>query len=349
MNQSDNQTINNQLGEITFRRKLVQQQVDGDQLFEDEFDKENIEKILRERMDVTLKRMKELKDKGTVLSPYLEIGAERGQRSLVMETDLNLRGAATDLSFDMLKSCEYYKDVFDKNMPVRVCADLYNLPFKTGSIPFVFCYQTLHHFPDQAPIVEEIHRVLSSGGTFLFDEEPYKKGFHLNLYKTDKVFSEQHIGRSIIRKFLDHLFAEYVCNEEEYDVIENDDISTSVWRRTFARFAQKNIKLHSIGSIYSDLYGFKFTLNYILNYLWGGDISGECIKAGDLTAVEYSITDAMTCPVCLTNGIEPDLKCESDYYICENCGIKYPVEDGVVFLLKPVTLKQLYPEIHDLC
>ena len=233
---TDRQNIDNQRGEVIFRRKLVQQQVEEKPVFEDEFSKTDIERILKERMDVTLRAMEELKRKGIELAPYLEIGAERGQRSLVMETDLNLHGAAIDLSYDMLKSCEYYKDVFKKKLPVRVCTDLYCLPFKPGSIPFVFCYQTLHHFPDPFPVVDELHRILTPGGAFMFDEEPFKRGFHLSLYRTKKVFSNQHRSRGVFRKVFDHLFAEISCNEEEHGVIENDNISTAEWRRTFSSF-----------------------------------------------------------------------------------------------------------------
>ncbi len=342
---TNRQNIDNQRGEVTFRRKLVQQQVEEKPVFEDEFSKTDIERILKERMDVTLRAMEELKNREVILSPYLEIGAERGQRSLVMETDLNLHGAALDLSYDMLKSCEYYKDVFEKKLPVRVCTDLYCLPFKTGSIPFVFCYQTLHHFPDPLPVVDELHRVLTPGGAFMFDEEPFKRGFHLNLYRTRKVFSNQHRSRGVFRKVFDHLFAELSCNEEEHGVIENDNISTAEWRKTFSSFPVKEVKLRSPGRVVSDLYGHKFSLNYILNYIWGGEISGICKKSGDPVPVDYSVVDAFTCPLCLTDGSEPDLKNADDRFVCEGCATEYPVVNNVIFLLKPDQLESLYPEI----
>ena len=72
-------------------------------LFEDEYDKEGIEEVMLSRMKKTLEQMAELKNTGTEISPYVEIGAERCQRSLVMENDLNANGAAVDISFDMLK------------------------------------------------------------------------------------------------------------------------------------------------------------------------------------------------------------------------------------------------------
>ncbi|MEN4006265.1 MAG: class I SAM-dependent methyltransferase [Methanobacteriaceae archaeon] len=141
-----------------------------------------MKKILSDRMKKTFEQMILLKESGAVLSPYIEIGAERCQRSLVMENDLKATGAAIDISYDMLKSCDYYKDVFNKSkVPLRICCDANNLPFITNSIPFVFCYETLHHFPDPTPILKEIHRVLSPGGHFFFDDEPYKKVLHIQL------------------------------------------------------------------------------------------------------------------------------------------------------------------------
>lgn len=337
------QTLENQRGEITFRRKLTQQQVKGEQIFSDEFDRSGIKKILGERMDATLKRMRSLRNDGLTMTPYVEIGAERGQRSLVMESDLNMRGAAFDLSFDMLQSCEYYRSVFRKDrIPLRICGDLYSAPFKTDSIPFVFCYQTLHHFPDPNPLVEEVHRFLAPGGYFLFDEEPYKRGIHLNLYRTSKVFSEQHLHRNLCKKILDHLFAEYICNEVEHGVTENDDISIKTWRKIFNIFAEKNIELSSSGSISSDLYQNGFSLGSILNYIWGGSISGICRKAGNGGFKVGKINESLTCPVCLRDGYEPDLNSK---FRCEKCKTSYPTVDGVVFLLMPDKIIDLYPEI----
>ena len=143
------QISDNQKGEIEFRKKLYSQQIENTTIFEDEFDAAGIEKILKIRMEKTLDQMTLLQNKNISLSPYIEIGAERCQRSLVMENDLGLNGgAALDISFYMLKSCDHYQTVFNKpKSPIRICCDANKLPFLTNSIPFVFCYETLHHFP----------------------------------------------------------------------------------------------------------------------------------------------------------------------------------------------------------
>ena len=66
-------------------------------------------------MKKTHDQMTLLQKLNITLSPYIEIGAERCQRSLVMENDLGLSGgAAIDISFDMLRSCNHYQDIFNK-------------------------------------------------------------------------------------------------------------------------------------------------------------------------------------------------------------------------------------------
>ncbi|MBC8466087.1 methyltransferase domain-containing protein [bacterium] len=344
---TDRQTLENQRGEINFRKKLVSQQVDAEQIFTDEFDKSGIESILQERMDDTLRKLSHLSKQGIILSPYLEIGAERCQRSMVVETDLNSRGIAIDLSFDMLRSGEYYSKVWTKDLPLRICADLYNTPLKSGSLPFIFCYQTLHHFPDPRPLVAEMHRILSSGGVFYFDEEPFKKGFHLNLYKTQKVFSSDHINRNVLRKVLDHFFAEYINNEEEHGVIENDDISIASWRRTFNIFNDQEITLSSPGSISSGLYGSKFSLSFRLNYLFGGNISGTCKKKGSLNNSINSIERALTCPICLADGQEPDMTMGTEALTCTSCQHAFPIIDGIVILMESERMRMLYPQFEN--
>ena len=202
------QSSQEQKGEIEFRKKLFTQQVGGESVFEDEFDGKEISKIVVERMKKTLEQMTLLKGKDIVRAPFLEIGAERCQRSLVLENDLDTDGAAVDISYHMLKSCDYYKGLFSKSKgPFRICCDANRLPFLSDSVPFVFCYQTLHHFPDPRPVLKEIYRVLSPGGYFTVNEEPFKKILHLNLYRGKKIYSKQPSRRSRVRNILDFFFS----------------------------------------------------------------------------------------------------------------------------------------------
>ena len=340
------QSIKSQKGEIEFRKKLVKQQVGGKCIFDDEFDAQGIESILSDRMKKTFEQMTLLRKRGVALSPYVEIGAERCQRSLVMENDLDASGAAVDISYDMLKSCDYYKDVFNENrVPVRICCDANSLPFMTDSIAFAFCYETLHHFPDPSLIVTEIHRVLSPGGHFLFDEEPYKKVLHVNLYQGKKIYSKESLGASKIRQIFDYFFSERSCNEVEHSIIENDEIPIAVWKQALSFFEEKNVRLKSMRYIDTELFNPKNYAKFLLAYLFGGGISGICRKSGASIEREISIHDVLICPSCVENGHESKLGQSDLSFFCNACGNKFPIVDGVLFLFSYRKFEELYPEI----
>ena len=109
----DRQSTDNQRGEIEFRRKLHAQQTGGDQQISHEVSAEDLEPLLRQRMAETREVMEALRDGGTRLTPFVEFGAERGQRSLAMVNELGAPGFAADLSLDMLSGCEVYRERFE--------------------------------------------------------------------------------------------------------------------------------------------------------------------------------------------------------------------------------------------
>ena len=326
------QSLDNKLGEIKFRKKLVEQQTEEKQYFDDEFNSEGIEKIIRERMDETSNKIKHLIEKNIPITPYIEIGAERGQRSLVMENDFGAAGAAVDLSFDMLKSCGYYSVKFNKsNIPRRICTDAYNLPLKSNSIPFVFCYQTLHHFPDPTPIIQEAYRVLSDGGTFLFDDEPYKKFLHINLYKKrNKVYSKKEREKKIIVRALDYFFAEESCNEVDYGVIENDKIPLNVWKKGLSIFEKADVQLKSAKVITSQLFSPNNYFAYLITFFLGGHIGGICRKTGTYTGKSTDIFTSIICPACKENDLEMKLEKGNGNFNCGHCHRNYPEVNGVL-------------------
>lgn len=340
------QSIDNKLGEIKFRKKLAEQQIENKNIFDDEFNSEDIEKIMQERMAETYSHIKKLSDQGIPISPFLEIGAERGQRSLVLENDLKASGAALDLSFDMLNSCAFYSVKFGKEkIPTRICTDAYNLPLKSNSVPFIFCYQTLHHFPDPTPIITEIHRVLSDGGTFLFDDEPYKKILHIGLYKKrHKMYSSKERKKNLFIKALDHFFAEEICNETDFGVVENDKIPLSTWKNALSIFSEKDVSLKYAKVFTTNLFKRVNLLKLPVSYLMGGTISGVCRKAGNINKTYASISKTLICPSCTSDKKEIELQQEGKDYSCKNCGRKYPEVEGVILLFKDDLFKQLYPE-----
>jgi len=341
------QPVKSQKGEIEFRKKLCQQQVYGEKIFNDEFNAKQMKKLLQERMKKTFHQMMLLKKKGIILSPYLEIGAERCQRSLVMENDIGAKGVAADISYDMLKSGDYYMKIFNKNkIPLRICCDANNLPFMSNSIPFVFCYETLHHFPSPTPIMKEIHRVISPGGYFFLDEEPCKQILRVKLYKGKKVYSKESLNASKIKFYFDRFFVEEGSNEVEHGIIENDQITLNSWKQAFSFFKEKNIRLSKRG-IGSGLFNPKNYIRFLFAYLFGGTVSGTCRKSGINIEKdeEISIYDVLICPSCFEGGRESKLSQKNNSFSCKACHTNFPIVDGIIFLFPYKKFKELYPEI----
>jgi ubiquinone/menaquinone biosynthesis C-methylase UbiE len=345
------QTTDAKKAEILFRKKVYEQQVLQKSVhFEDEFSSEEMETVINERMEKTFDQITRLKSRSIVISPYLEIGAERGQRSLVMENELGCEGAATDISFHSLESCGYYQTLFNKQkMPLRICCDANHLPFMSDSVPFVFCYETLHHFPNPKPILEEIYRVLAPGGCLFFDEEPFEQKMHIPLYRTSKMYSKEARQRNKLVWGFDYLFGVRSCNEIEHGIIENDKISIKEWEEALRVFDRQAIRVRTLESLATDLCENQRTIKRYLCNLLGGWISGTCFKdveeSSTITRQAVSIKDVIVCPNCLDDRKETRLPWNDTAIRCPECGSTYRNVDGVLLLMPGHLLMELYPEL----
>lgn len=347
------QPVGAKKGEIEFRKKLYEQEVLGEKKFDDEFSGEKLLEIVRNRVAKTSDQIGRLQERGITTSPYVEIGAERCQRSLAMENELGCHGAATDISFYSLKSCDYYGGVLHYDRaPLRICCDAYNLPFLSNSVPFMFCYETLHHFPDPAPIARQVYRALAPGGCFFFDEEPLGGKMRFDLYQVGKIHSSENLAKSKIRKISDALFGNPSCNEAEHAIIENHRLSLGSWRSALSTFDKNEVFVKTLKSLKrnpleTDLFDEKSYLKRVARHLFGGGVSGCCFKAGNAKNMNLGIEDVIVCPECLSSNAETKLGRRKGVFCCLKCGENYPIVDGVVFLFSRATLNELYPEMLD--
>jgi len=349
----DRQAIQNLKGEIEFREILSRQHVSGENLLLDYYPKEQHDRILLQRMADTEQRMRQLLQDGVRLSPFLELGAERGQRSLVLANDFQAVGVAVDISYHQLRTMDYFSRLFQKEkLPLRICCDANHLPFRSHSFPFIFCYEFLHHFPALNPILQEIHRVLS-GGHFFFDEEPYKRLLKVALYRQKhKIYSEKARRKSNLAVFIESFISEPLCDETAYGIIENNDISLSEWVEALSIFQERTVELVSVNNISSQI-DRQIGLQHVANLLLGGRISGLCRKSG--RPAENSSTDVFSllgCPACEIpssgGGFDrPPLIQLADCFICSRCGCRYPSREGILFLLPHDEFEQLYPDFAE--
>lgn len=342
----EQQKLENKRGEVLFRRRLYEQQVLGEPVLAGELDGDEIEAVLRERMARTLGDMGHLRDAGVVVTPFVELGAERGQRALALENGEGWSGAAVDLSLDLLAGCEHYSRRFDQpRLPLRICADAYRLPFASDSVPFVFCYQTLHHFPDAQPIVREVHRILMPGGHFFFSEEPVRRGLHWGLY-TLRRGSRPDPSRGVILRIVDRVFARVVVTEEEFGVIENHETSLAGWRRALTPFEEVDLTLRTARAFRMDPDRTWNLPGRFIAALLGGVLSGVCRKAGILDPGEIRpIGSTLVSPRDLANGIETPVERAGSWVSGSDGDDRYPVHEGVSVLLEPDLRQALYPEL----
>ncbi len=339
------QTLDHLRGEVAFRRKLAVQHVTGRMVLPDFFGKEEHDAILRERMARTVRDLRALQTRGLRLSPFLELGAERGQRSLALVNDLGAEGIAADISFDQLRTTEHFAQLFGKPaLPLRVCCDANRLPVRSGSLAFAFCYEVLHHFPSPAPAIRELHRTLG-GGFFYFNEEPYRRPRLPLIRRRVKADAPAARQRGKALRYLSRLFTEEPCDEREHGILENHDIPLREWVAACRPFDTRELTLASLEGRVRSRLGERVAPRNALNALLGGGITGLCRKTAGPPAAATPL-DALICPDCQADRRqESPLRPADGGLSCAACGILHPQVDGVYMLLPEDLFRALYPEL----
>jgi ubiquinone/menaquinone biosynthesis C-methylase UbiE len=78
--------------------------------------------------------------------------------------------AASDLSMSMLAEAQTFLRAQGARNLIYLCADAERLPFAEGAFDLVTCRAAAHHFPDAFKFVQEVARVLKSGGRLVVQD-----------------------------------------------------------------------------------------------------------------------------------------------------------------------------------
>lgn len=329
-------------GEIRFRACGARAEIEGEI-------QEELKQLVEQRLHYSRQVFQRLEGKGVCFSPFLEIGTERGVRSLLLVHTTRADGFATDISFHSLESIPFWKERLGlSGSPTLVCCDAYELPFRSNAFPFVFCFQTLHHFPDPTPILKEIYRVLAPGGYFYFDEEPVKRFLCLNLFRTRRVKDFSLLERALADLGLLSYIAEAYWGsgvEAKWGIVENQSITLGQWEEMLAIFDSGGLEFdlpwggYPIKDLLQGLVG-SSSSERIIARLFGASLKGlyRAGKEGAHTLSGCQLTDLLGCPNCWSTrsaqGMRdrPSLALEGDSLRCLSCGKRFERKGGVWLL-----------------
>ncbi|KKP93297.1 MAG: Methyltransferase type 11 [Parcubacteria group bacterium GW2011_GWA1_36_12] len=338
------QSLSSKQGEINYRSKLSLQYLKKKTYFPNEPNQKQIISALKQRISSAKKDFNYLKKLGVKFTPYIEIGAEFSHRAMLLESKYKANGFAVDLSLESLELANFFtKHLNLKKIPTRICADAYNLPFPDNSMNLIFCYQTLHHFPNPKQIIKEMYRVLKPCGYFFVNEEPVSQTFNLNFWRRPtKLRSwEKFLKKILILPFISRIGR----TETEHGILE-ETFGLKTWQRSLESFENATvwIKPYPFGPQSKIIKGTK--KNWLkpqlatraLITIAGGGIKVLSRKGGHISeSNNINISDLIVCPNC---------KIKLKNTKCLNCNFKYPILKGIPILISPQTLKTLYPKVN---
>ena len=240
------QADSNKAGEINYRKGVAEAE---------EKNPERFMGLMKQRMEETLNIFKGLDQKYRIginnNMAFGEFGAERAQRVLALIHHYNLvKGYAFDISPNMLNisriiSENCFKDEYKgKKLPheklVLVADDFLKAKenIQPQQLDFVFCFATIHHFPDPRPVFKTVHSLLKDGGYFYFDREALKSW--LGLHEVARLGTYLRFGKVI---------------EREYGILETQ-FSLKNWKEAFDLFEDWDIRLKYPATVLEKLYNF---------------------------------------------------------------------------------------------
>jgi ubiquinone/menaquinone biosynthesis C-methylase UbiE/uncharacterized protein YbaR (Trm112 family) len=339
------QTTAGKLAEINYRKKLIE----GDYKNLEPMGKELVRE-LNKRLSSAHQDFSRLKKRKVKLSPFLEIGAERGQRAMLLSSIFKENGFMLDISLQSLKTANQLKKPLNlTSIPRPVCADAHSLPFPDNSLAFIFTYQTLHHFSDPLPIIKEIYRVLAPRGVLFLNEEPVRQLLNLRLWRRPtKLRPWEKILKAV---FILHFVSEIGKSETEAGITETS-FPLKTWERILSTFEEIEAtltafpygpsqtlktaqKLKSHKSLPNTNWLRPHTSTRFLLNLLGGNIRAICKKINS----QRTNAPNFACPVCTDH---PKLTLSNNDYQCPKCGHHYPIVDSIPILIEESLRKKLY-------
>jgi ubiquinone/menaquinone biosynthesis C-methylase UbiE len=291
-----------------------------------------------------------LRRRGVTLSPFAELGAERGQTSLLLMSEFGALGAATDLSLQSLQVIPHLRAHFAyADEPLAVCCDILHLPLRDGALPFAFCFATLHHFDDMRPVLAEVRRVVGKGGHFYFGEEPLRRALCLNLYRCPRADRMDRLHRWLARhEWLQYIAEAFVGSREEteYGIVENQSISLRQWQEAMSIFDRCELTCDPLATHDGDACRLALTdlglsaeaARRRAADLFGSVVSGLCgVEDGPAPATPEEFLAAFICPNC---GRPLDF---AEVFVCAQCG-PFGRQGNVHMLLPRAMNDRLYPQ-----
>lgn len=337
------QPLTAKLGEVIYRSKIASQHLGEDEFFPNEPDAKEFEKILQLRLFEYQKTFKNLQSRKLIKSPFLEIGSEYCLASTLLTSKFGATGIACDISLTSLSSAHKFTKKFKfKKLPQIICADANNLPFKESSFPFVFVYESLHHFPDPQPVIKELNRVLAPQGTLLIGSEPIKQSFQLKLWRrpTNLRFWEKLLKATLLLPFISHIGK----TEVEHGILE-EAFELKKWLNAFSIFdnfeARIVIPFVNISQKITKAAPNTSLIFNLLLKITGGGITAICTKKATRTK-SLSAKIELICPSCkLSLHKETILDKSGNSYSCQKCHQKFTKRSGILTLLEKNLEKEI--------
>lgn len=219
-----------------------------------------------------------------------------------------------------------------------IVADAANLPFLDHSIDYIYCSHVLEYVPDPGKILDEFKRVSLKG----YIETPselwgklhpgdYHK-WYISVYNNTLIFLRKE--KTIFDDYLAKKFAE-LNSKKKYRKFryKSDDYYLVKFEWDYYNERPLDYKIIEIEKD-KEMHNNKFVWGNFDKDIKPGKYKKQAPIAKRIIRKFYksppiNIYKILACPPCKSK-----LKLSEKYLICNNCGVKYPIIDGIPVLLK---------------